>query len=201
MNKITYGHLPARRVLWMACVLAVSCCVLQAQPDGPGGPPPDGPPPGDMQQARSHGPSVERELKQLTQLLTLTTVQQAQVKAILTDQRQQIEALFSQSKPAAKTDKTSTDTTTSDDQRPDWEAMLKLRAAAKAIREDSNAKIAETLTDDQKTKFAAWEKKRQKASARQESDDMPPPPPDGEGGPPPDGGGGAPPGGGGPPGV
>jgi Spy/CpxP family protein refolding chaperone len=154
-----------------------------------------------MQQAQIHGPSVERELKQLTQLLALTTAQQTQVKAILTDQHQQIEALFSQSKPAAQTEKNSAEATTGDDQRPDWDAMQKMRTAAKAIREDANAKIAEALTDDQKTKFAAWEKKRQKASARQEGDDMPPPPPDGEGGPPPDGGGGAPPGGGGPPGI
>lgn len=201
MIENTYGHWPARRVLLMACVMAASCCVLQAQPDGEGVSPPDGPPPSEMQQPQSHGPSVERELKQLTQLLTLTTAQQTQVKAILTDQHQQIEALFSQSKPAEKTDKTSTDTTTSDNQRPDWEAMQKLRTAAKAIREEANGKIAESLTDDQKAKFAAWEKKRQKASARQESDDMPPPPPDGEGGSLPDGGGGAPPGGGGPPGV
>jgi len=200
MIEIQYGHFPARRVLWMACVLAASCCVLQAQPDGAGGPPPDGPPPGEMQQ-QSRGPSVDRELKQLTQMLTLTTAQQIQVKAILTDQHQQIEALFNQSKPAAQNGKTTSDAASSDDQRPDWEAMQKMRTAAKAIREDANAKIAETLTDDQKVKFAAWEKKRQKSSARQESDDMPPPPPDGEGGPPPDGGGGAPPGGGGPPGV
>jgi Spy/CpxP family protein refolding chaperone len=200
MNEITNGHMPVRRALWMACVLAASCCVLQAQPDGQGGPPPDGPPPGEMLQ-QSHGPSVERQLKQLTQLLILTTEQQAQVKVILTDQHQQIEALFNQSKPAAQNGKTRTDAASSDDWRPDFEAMQKMRAAAKAIREDANAKIAETLTDDQKVKFAAWEKKRQKASARQEGDDMPPPPPDGEGGPPPDGGGGAPPGGGGPPGV
>jgi Spy/CpxP family protein refolding chaperone len=152
-------------------------------------------------QQQSRGPSVDRELKQLTQMLTLTTAQQIQVKAILTDQHQQIEALFNQSKPAAQNGKTTSDAASSDDQRPDWEAMQKMRTAAKAIREDANAKIAETLTDDQKVKFAAWEKKRQKSSARQESDDMPPPPPDGEGGPPPDGGGGAPPGGGGPPGV
>ncbi|MDR3727346.1 MAG: Spy/CpxP family protein refolding chaperone [Terracidiphilus sp.] len=200
MIENTCGHLPARRVLWLACVLAASCCVLQAQPDGQGGPPPDGPPPGEMRQ-QSHGPSVERELKQLTQLLTLTTAQQTQVKVILTDQNQQIEALFNQSKPVLQNGKSSTDTANSDDQRPDWEAMRKMRTAVKAIREDANAKIAETLTDDQKNKFAAWEKKGQKASARQEGEDMPPPPPDGEGGPPPDGGGGAPPGGGGPPGV
>jgi Spy/CpxP family protein refolding chaperone len=143
-----------------------------------------------MQPSLSHGPSVERELKQLTQLLTLTTEQQTQVKAILTDQHHQIETLFDQS----KTTKTGNDGAAGDEQRPSRDAMENMRAAAKSIRDNANAKIAATLTDDQQAKYAAWEKKRQKASARQESDEMPPTPPDGEGGPPPDGGGGAPPG-------
>lgn len=176
--------------------LSIACCtVAWAQPDGPGGPPPDGgPPPGEMQQ---RGPNVERQLKQLTQLLTLTADQQTQVKAILTDQRQQIEALF---KPAAQSGKTASD---NEFQPPSREAMEAARTAMKVIRADSQAKIAALLTDDQKTKFAAWEKKRAKASAQQDNDGMPPPPPDGEGGPPPDGGGGpgGGPGGGGPPGV
>lgn len=185
MIEIAYRYLHARRALLMACVLAVSCCAVWAQTDGPGGPPPDGAPPGGMQQGR--GPSVERQLKQLTQLLTLTTEQQTQVKAILTEQNQKIAALFKQSMQ---------DSASGDDQRPSPEAMTKMRDMVKAIRTDSNTKIAAALTDDQKTKFAAWVAKREKATARQEGDDMPPPP-DGEG--PPDGGGG--PGGGGPPGV
>ena len=72
-------------------MLAAGCGALWAQPDASGGPPPDGPPPGEMQQDR--GPSVDKELKQLTQVLTLTTDQQTQVKAILTDQHEQIKAL------------------------------------------------------------------------------------------------------------
>lgn len=172
----------ARRIMPLAGLSLACCCAALAQPDGPGGPPPDGPPPGQEQQ-HPRGPSVERELKQLTQLLTLTADQQTQVKGLLTDQHQQIEALL---KPAAA----------SEDQPPSREAMEAGRTAIKAIHADTNAKIAALLTDDQKTKFAAWEKKRAKASAQHENDDAPPPPPDGEGGPPPDGGGG--PGGGGP---
>lgn len=176
----------ARRTLLIGGVLAGSCCVLWAQSDGPMGPPPDGSPLGEMQQQRPHGPSVDLELKKLSKLLALSTEQQEQVKAILTDQHQQMEALFKQASP-------SPDAASSDEQRPSREAMENMRSSMKAIRDDAHAKIAAILTDDQKTKYAAWEKKQQSKS-RQESDDMPPPPPDGDGGPPPDGGMGGPPG-------
>ena len=181
----------ARRTVPVFSVFIACCGAAWAQPDGPMGPPPDGPPPGQMEQA--HGPSVERELKHLTQLLALSDDQQTQVKAVLTDQHQQIEALF---KPA-DSDKSG------EMQMPSRETMEANRTAIKALREATQAKIAALLSDDQKTKFAAWVKKHEKSAAQQEGDDMPPPPPDGEGGPPPDGGGGpgGGPGGGGPPGV
>jgi Spy/CpxP family protein refolding chaperone len=168
-----------RRIMPLAGLSLACCCAALAQPDGPGGPPPG------QTQPSEHGPNVERQLKRLTQLLTLTDDQQTQVKGLLTDQRQQIIALL---KPAMG----------SEDQPPSREAMEAARTAIKAIHADTNAKIAALLSDDQKTKFAAWEEKRAQASAQHENDDAPPPPPDGEGGPPPDGGGG--PGGGGPPG-
>lgn len=197
MIEMAFKRLLLRQALLMASVLAVSCGALQAQSDGSGGPPPDGPPPGESQQTPEHGPSVERELKQLTHSLALTTEQQAQVKAILTDKHEQIEALFNQSKQSTQNGKTSADAASGDDQRPSAEAVEQSRAAVKAIREDASAKIAALLTDDQKTRFAALEDARQKAEAKQ--DELPPPTPDGGGGPPPDGGGGAP--GGGPPGI
>jgi Spy/CpxP family protein refolding chaperone len=202
----------ARRTLLLAGVLIASCCALSAQPDGSMGPPPDGPPPGGMQanmQEQLRGPGVERQLKRLTQLLTLSQVQQAQVKAILTDQRQQVEALFNPAKAAAETgsassaasDKTASSAassaTSGEDQPFDREAIETLRAAVKSIHEETRTKIAALLTDSQKATYAAWETKREKAAARDQSEDMPPPP-DGGDGPPPDGGGG--PGGGGPPG-
>jgi Spy/CpxP family protein refolding chaperone len=198
MIEIANSYLNARRALLLAAVLTVSCRALSAQSDGPGGPPPGGPPPDEMRQL-SRGPSVERELKRLTQLLTLTSAQQAQVKTILTEEHQQMETLISQSKEAARGTKASSSATDDNNQPPNAEAMEKSRAAAKAIGEEAHAKIAAALTEDQRTKFAVWEEKREKATERQEGDDMPPPP-DGDGGPPPDGGGGAP-GGGGPPGV
>jgi hypothetical protein len=139
---------------------------------------------------QQRGPSVDHELKQLTQLLTLTTDQQTQVKTILTDQHQKIEALIKQSMPS----------TDSAPQPPSREAMEAMHDSMKAIRDASNTRIAALLSDDQKARFAAWEKKHARSS--QKGNDMPPPPDGGEGGPPPDGGGGSGgPGGGGPPGI
>lgn len=184
-NEIVKKHLYAPQVLLMAAVLTVSCGALWAQPDGPGGPPPGGPPPDDIQQ-QSHGPNVERELKKLTQLLRLTSSQQVQVKTILTEEHQQMETVISQSREAAQGTQASSHATDDDNQPPNVEAMEKSRAAAKAIREEARAKITEVLTDDQKTRFAVWEEKREKTSERQEGDDMPPP--DGGGGPPSGGG-------------
>jgi len=198
MFEIGYMILLARRTLPLLAMLVALCGSAWAQPDGSGGPPPGGPPPGEFQ-PQQHGPSVERELKQLTQLLALTAGQQTQVKAILTDQHTRIEALFKPAATDAKND--------SAPQPPDPDQMQALRASAKSIRQAAHESIAALLTADQAAKFAAWAKKSARSQAQQESEDMPPPPPDGEGGPPPDGGGG--PGGGpgggglggGPPGI
>ena len=185
----------ARRKAPVFGLFAACCSIAWAQPGGPGAPPPEGPPLGGMQQI-SRGPSVERELKQLTRLLTLTVEQQTQVKAILTDQRQQIDALF---KPAS----TSASESTSGEAPLSAESSATTRASIKAIRDAAQSKIAGVLSDGQKIAFALWEKKQERAAAQEESEDMPPPPPDGGNGPPPDGGGGpgGGPGGGGPPGV
>ena len=176
-----------RRTLPLLGLLFAFSVAAWAQPDGP---PPDGLPPG-MQDGQQRGPNVERELKQLTQLLALTTDQQAQVRALLTDQKTQIQALFQP--PSADSSKAAS--TSSERPMPSIEEMQAQRAAVKGIREATRTKIAALLTDDQKTKYAAWLKKKIQSEKRSE-DDMPPPPPDGMGGPPPDGGGG--PGGGGP---
>jgi Spy/CpxP family protein refolding chaperone len=89
------------------------------------------------------GPSVERKLKQLTQLLTLTAEQQAQVKTILTDEHQQIEAVFRPTKAA------------SEDQPPSPETREAARTAIRALRADTQSKIAAVLTADQKASYAA----------------------------------------------
>jgi len=194
MFEIGYMILLARRTLPLLAMLLALCGSAVAQQDTPGGPPPDGTPPGEFQ-PQQHGTSVDRELRQLTQLLALTADQQSQIKDILTDRHARIEALFkpaSSSAADAKSDAAP--------QPPDPDQMQATRAAAKSIRQAAQERIAALLTADQAAKFAAWSKKRARSQAQQESEDMPPPPPDGEGGPPPDGGGGpgGGPGGGGP---
>ena len=162
--------------------------------------PPDGPPPGEGGPGggmRPHGPNTEQELKKLTQLLTLTADQQTQVRAILSDRNQQIEALFKSQMGDPSADG-------GPPQMPSRESMQAMHKQMKSIREAANTQIASLLTADQKKKFESWAKKSIRSS---QSDEDMPPPPDGEGGPPPDGGGGpgggsgGGPGGGGPPGV
>jgi Spy/CpxP family protein refolding chaperone len=206
-----YIRILAQRTLLLALLPIAFGSVLIAQPDGGGGAPPMGPPPGEMQPQQARGGSVESELKRLNQLLTLTPEQQTQVKAILTGRNQQIDALFKQFMPQAQNGKTPSDSASSDSQ-PSQEAMEDARATMKTIRSDAQTKIVAVLTDEQKTKYAAWQKKHAKALAQQEDGEMQPPPPDGDGGPPPggpggeggggpQGGGGGGPQGGGPPGV
>jgi Spy/CpxP family protein refolding chaperone len=166
MIEVSYYVSIARRALLLSSILIASCSALFAQPDGP---PPDGPPPG-MQSEMPRGPSIERELSRLTRVLTLTEAQQTQVKAILTEQKQQMDALRK-------------DAESEDNQPP-----AANREKAEAVREASNDKIAALLNDDQKAKFAAWEEQQKAARQRrqnQQGDQPPPPPPDGGGGPPP----------------
>ncbi len=155
----------ARRVLLMAGFVLAASCALYAQPDGgpPEGGPPDGPPPGELQQ-QQRGPSAERELKHLTQLLTLSEAQQAKVKAVLTEQKQQIDALRT-SAASAEAD----------------EAAHSSREQVDSIREAANTKIAALLTETQKAKFDAWQEKHKQTMERRsrEDGDAPPPPPDG----------------------
>jgi len=71
-----------RRGLLMAAILIVSCGALWAQNDAQS--------PGPM---RGRGGNPERELQQLTQVLSLTPDQQTQVKSLLAERRQKMEAL------------------------------------------------------------------------------------------------------------
>ena len=181
--KFALMSLNLRRALLTAGFVLAASCALHAQPDGgpPEGGPPDGPPPGESQQ-QQRGPSVERELQHLTQLLTLTDVQQAKVKAVLAEQKQQMDALRASAANAEA-----------------GEAAHPSRQQMESVREEANTKIAALLTEAQKAKFDAWQEKRKQEMERRNSEegDRPPPPPDGgEGGPP--SGGGSP---GGPPGF
>jgi Spy/CpxP family protein refolding chaperone len=149
MIDLRYAYLLARRTLLLAGVLAVACCALQAQNDSqPGGP------------MRGRG-NPERELQQLTQVLSLNADQQTQVKGLLFERRQKMEALR---RPAASSD------ATGQTPPPNREQM-------EAIRNDTDTKITALLNDDQKSKFAAWQQQRKERMERRR--------PGGENGPPP----------------
>lgn len=179
------------RLFLVALLLGSAASFVSAQPDGGFGPPPGGgPPPDGMDAGQQHGPNLDRELKKLTKLLTLTADQQTKVKAILTERNQQIGDFFKANAPK----RDNGDAKSSDDAQPaPDEQFEKMRTALKAIRGTANGKIAALLTEAQAPKFDAYLK--QQAKAEQEM---------GPGGPPPDGGGGPggpPPGGGSPGGM
>jgi periplasmic protein CpxP/Spy len=137
MNELVYGYLLARRTLVLAGVLLVSCCALWAQNDSP---------PASQMQRRGGGP--ERELQQLTQVLSLTGDQQMQVKTLLAAQREKMEALR---RPASGGDASS------------QAAPPPSREQMEAIRQDTDTKITALLNDDQKPRFAAWQQQRKEA--------------------------------------
>lgn len=135
------------RTLLFAAVLAASSCALWAQSNQPGDQPPSGPPAGQMGQ---RGPNADRELAQLTEALALTPDQQTQVKAILKERREKMEALRSSGA------------------QPTREQMM-------GLRKDTDTRISALLNDDQKAKFAAWQ--QQRMERRRGGGDVPPPPP------------------------
>jgi protein CpxP len=110
----------------------------------------EGPPPPDGQMRR--GPNIDRELGQLTQTLSLSPDQQSQIKALLEQRRGKMEALRSGG------------------ERPTREQM-------EGIRKDTDAKITALLNDDQKTRYAAWQKERMDRMQRRGPGDGAPPPP------------------------
>jgi Spy/CpxP family protein refolding chaperone len=148
MNKFATRNLLARRTLLLAGILFASSCALWAQADSP--------PAGEM---RQRGPNAERELAQLTQALTLTPDQQTQVKALLKERREKMEAL----RAAGGAD------AAAQNSRPNREQM-------EAIRKDTDAKISALLNDDQKAKFAAWQQQRMEHRSGPGGEAPPPPP-------------------------
>ena len=195
------------RMLFLVALLVLSSAPLFAQADGgEGGPPPGGGPPPDMMEGggqQQRGPSIERQLKQLTKQLSLNADQQAKVKAILAEQRQKMGELMKGFRPPQPSEngqaqnsaqtQNGAQASGDDSQRPGPEQFEKMRAAMKALRDEANAAIAAQLSPEQLTKFNALLKQQR----QRESQDGPPgPPPDGGG---PDGGGPGGPGGGGPP--
>jgi len=158
---------------YAASVALLSLCACAAFGQAPDGPPP-GPPPDQQGQQQERGPNPERELAQLTRLLTLTADQQTGVKAILQQQAEQMKAL--RQKPQSD-----------DPQSGPGTAMKARRQQAEAIRNESATKISALLDDSQKKTFADWQAKRQAAMERRRQNQGP------DGGPPPDGGGPPPP--------
>jgi periplasmic protein CpxP/Spy len=121
------------RTLLMAAILAVSCASLCAQSG----------------EVHRHGGNHEWELQQLTQVLSLTGEQQTQVKSLLAERHEKMNAL----RGGNSGSDASAQAAPSSNQRPSREQM-------EAIRRDTDMKIAALLNDDQKTKFAAWQEQR-----------------------------------------
>jgi protein CpxP len=111
--------------------------------------PPQGPPPSQGRWA----PGPERELKHLTQMLSLTPDQQTGVKAILEQQATQMKALHA---------KAQSQTAGTEDPQTRQEWMTQ----AKQIRDESDTKITALLDDNQKQTYAQWVQKRNAAMAK-----------------------------------
>jgi protein CpxP len=147
MNRLINRY--AKRTLLLAGVLAVSSCALLAQNDAP---------PAGQMRGRSGNP--ERELQQLTHVLSLTPDQQTQVKALLAERRQKMEELR---KASAGTDTSA-------------QAATPIRDQMMAIRSATDTKITALLNDDQKSKFAAWQQEREARMKQRQGGEAPPPP-------------------------
>lgn len=163
MFEIAYGFQLARRALLLAGIFVASCCAVWAQSDQPPSSPSDAPP---GEHWRGH--SVDRELKKLTEVLSLTADQQTQVKTILAAQQQQMEQLRTQAAANGST----------------GEAAQSAHDQFKAIHQDTDAKINALLNDGQKTKFAEWQQQRQQMMQRRHGSggrQAPPPESDNEG--------------------
>ncbi len=101
---------------------------------------------GDDQGRRRGMPSVEDQVKGLTERLSLTEEQQGKVKTILEDQRSQMQKVM-QDESMAREDK---------------------MAKARSLRETATGKIREVLTDEQKKKFDDMQKEMQERRQRQQ---------------------------------
>lgn len=116
--------------LAMSGVLALGVCAYAQDQENP--PPPQG--------QWGHGPhrmDPDRELQHLTRELNLSSDQQSQIKPLLVDQQQKMQALF-QDESLAQEDR---------------------HAKAKSISDDTHSKIEALLTDEQKPKYEAMQQR------------------------------------------
>lgn len=134
-------------------------CAALAQDAPP--PPPDqnqAGPPADGPRGRGMRMDPDRQLERLTRELNLTTDQQTQIKPLLVERQQKMQALF-QDQSAAPEDR---------------------RMQARTIMEGTNNSIKAVLNDDQKQKFQAMqERMRRNRPDGGPAGAPPPPPPDG----------------------
>ncbi len=113
------------------CLMAVAAWAQQNPPAQGGG--------DDQGRPRRGMPSVEDQVKNLTEKLSLTDDQQGKVKTILEDTRSQMMKVMQ------------------DDSMSREDKMAKGRS----LRETANGKIRDLLTDDQKKKFDDMQKEMQ----------------------------------------
>jgi Spy/CpxP family protein refolding chaperone len=139
------------RTLLLALTISVFTISLSAQ-DPMGGPPP-GPPP-DMFGGAGETPGVNTQVKRLTKILKLSDEQRTKVRAILQEEKAQLDKLKK------------------DQPDSDEDALEGVDELHKA----TSAKIREILTEEQKTKFDEHEAKRQDARERSLQETPPPPP-------------------------
>ena len=124
--------------------------VASAQDTPP--PPPDQSQAGPPQGGRGMRMDPDQQLAHLTSALSLTTDQQSQIKPLLVDRQQKMQALM-QNESLSQEDR---------------------RAQARTISQGTNNSIKAVLTDEQKQKFDAMQ-----ANMRHGGPGGPPPPPSG----------------------
>lgn len=145
------------KYLLLMLAVAISAGLMAQTNEAPGGSMSGGPGRG----GRRGMPSVEDQVKHLTEELKLTDAQQTQVKAILQDQREQMKKFMQES---------------SGSRQGNWSKM-------REIHQQSSAKIRDLLTDEQKPKYDKLEQERrqhmqQRRGGQQSSDQSQPPSPD-----------------------
>ena len=125
---------------------------------------------------------VDKDLKQLTKALDLTTDQQQQVRDVLASRNQKIEDLVkhfqAEQKQRSDVQKASRGAGSGPGGMPaggfDPRAMDQAREDLRSIRSEADTKIAALLTDSQKTAYEGWKAKRSKSDAEQEAQEFRP---------------------------
>ncbi len=137
--------------LALSGLLALGVTAVASAQDTPP-PPPDQTQAGPPQGGRGMRMDPDQQLAHLTSALSLTTDQQSQIKPLLVDRQQKMQALM-QNESLSQEDR---------------------RAQARTISQGTNNSIKAVLTDEQKQKFDTMQ-----ANMRRGGQGGPPPPPSG----------------------